>query len=503
MNHPANNTQSTLSDSIRRKRTITVVGTILAVLVVAEITLQLALRAGWKAYGGDSTVSAIAVDGQGRAWTAGYYRGQRRLIAYSETGKPMEVGLPSELGGGQIISLMIDRQDRVWLGTEGGKIGMLDNNGQWTLYSSITEEDIRQIVMDGQGQVWVRSHRGPAKIDPDSGERTFLLADSALVDHDSMALAIDPQGQVWALTRQRELRVLEADNNWRTVFVAPATVRNGPADSFLTFDPQGQMWMATVQGVGTLSPNGAWKEHPLGDPRSPLSLYELMADAQGRVWVAAFQPRMNNAAAFSGVFRFDPQAGWTSYTSSNSGLSLNADSMALAPGGEVWIGSSYGGVRRFDPRATIPEWSLPAVRRAARLMIPAILLSITFLAIAITTRGKPMAEIRQSPKEILEFSLGFAGWFVIAILLWVFLRYSQAQSAVGLMFFNPLALLVPVVNLVLMTFLYARARRMARGAFSAIVVNSVGMILLLPISVGSVGTALLAAIFMTPFFLSL
>jgi ligand-binding sensor domain-containing protein len=466
-------------------------------LLVLELALQLALRVGWKSYRGFDTISAVAVDGKGQAWVSGFWRERPGLMIYSEAGQTVEVSLPADLGWGAINTLMIDGQDRVWLGTDGGRIAMLDSNGGWIVYSGNTEESIWQIVMDGQGQVWARSHRGPARIDPDSDERTFTFTDPALADHDAAALAINPQGQLWVLTRQRELRVLEVDGNWRTVALAPATVRNGFADAFLTFDPQGQMWLATVQGVGALSPDGAWKEHPLGDPYSPLSLHEVSADARGRVWVAAFQPRYNNAEAFSGVFLFDPQAGWTNYSTKNSGLRSDINALALDPQGQVWMGSTQGSVTKFDPAASLPAAILPAVRLGTQALLPGVLISLLLLAILATVQGRPDAGIA---RQITEFSLGFVTWYAIALLVWGFLRYSHVQSS-SLLFFNPLAVLVPVVNLVLMILLYTKRRGMARGAVWAMVINSMGMLFMVPIGVQWVSTSLFAAVFMMPFFL--
>lgn len=495
MKHPDDGTEVTPLQLLRRKPWVAVLAVLLASLLVAELALQLTLRAGWKTYRGFDTVSAVAVDGKGQAWVAGYRKNVPSLMTYSENGRAVEVPLPGDLGWGSLSALMIDRHDRVWLGTEGGRIAMLDNNGEWILYSGNTEESVWQIVMDGQGQVWARSHRGPAKIDPDSGERTFTFTDPALADHDAAALATDLQGQVWVLTRQRELRVLEADGNWRTVVIVPATVRNGFVDAFLTFDPQGQIWMATVQGVGVLSPDGAWMEHPLGDLYRPLSLYEGIADAKGRVWVAAFQPRSINAEPFSGFFLFDPQAGWTNYTRSNSGLGIDANALALDPRGRVWIGSTQGRVSTFHPDAALPGNSVSAIRTTARMIIPAALLSVIVLAILASVFRSP---IKGNERKIAEFSLAFAGWFVIGALLWVSVRYAHAQSG-GVLFISPLALIPPVVNILLLIVLFVWQRRMAWGAFSAFLVNWIGQIFVTPAAYPFGISPFLESVFMLPF----
>jgi hypothetical protein len=495
MKHSDNKTKLASFPLLRQKPWMAVFAVLLASLLVAETALQLALRTGWKTYRGFDTVSAVAVDGKGQAWVSGFWRERPGLMTYSETGKPVEVPLPGDLGWGAINALMIDRQDHVWLGTEGGRIAMLDSNGEWIVYSGTTEESVWQIVMDGQGQVWARSHRGPAKIDPDSTVRTFTFTDPTLAGHDAVALATDPQGQLWALTRERALRVLEANGNWRTVVIVPATVRNGFVDAFLTFDPQGQMWLATVQGVGVLSPNGAWKEHPLGDPYRSLSLYEVMADVEGRVWVAAFQPRNSNAEPFSGLFRFDPQDGWTNYTRSNSGLRSDANALALGPRGQVWIGSMYGELSRFNPLAALPGNSVSAIRTTARAIIPAALLSVVVLAILASVFRKP---IQGNERTMVEFSLAFAGWFVTGALLWVSVRYAHAQSG-GFLIISPLALIPPVVNILLLSVLYLWQRRMAWGAFSAFLVNWIGLIFVTPAAYPFGGAPFLESVFMLPF----
>ena len=375
---------------------------------------------------------------------------------------------------------------------------MLDSNGQWIVYSGDTEESVWQIVMDVQGQVWARSHRGPAKIDPNSVDRTFSFLNSGMENSDAVALAIDPQGQVWALTRQRELRVLEANGNWRTVVIVPATVRNGFVDAFLAFDPQGQIWLATVQGVGVLSPDGTWKEHPLGDTSRPLSLYDVIADAEGRIWVAAFQPRSSRAQAFSGLFLFDPQTGWTNYSTRNSGIANDSTALAINPQGQVWIGSAHGTVSQFDPATSLPVNILPTVRFGTRALAPGILISFALLAVAATMRVQSgMGNTWQT----FKFSLGFVAWYVIAAFVWVFLRFSYQQSSVGLLVINPLIVLAPVVHIVFMILLYVKERQMARGALSAMAVNSIAMMLMTPLSAGSLGSSLFGSLFMIPFFL--
>lgn len=475
---------------LRRKPLLAILAVLLASLLVAEIALLLALRAGWQTSRGFDMISAMAVDTKGQAWVAGYRQNVPSLMTYSETSRPVELSMPGELTRTAPSALMIDNQERLWVGTEEGMLGMRNPNGEWSLYApeQYGIDSIRQIVMDGKGQVLVRSHRGPAMVDIGSSERRIAFTNSGLPESDVVALATDALEQSWVLTRKRELKVLEANGNWRTLVIVPATVRNGFMDSFLTFGPQGQIWLATVRGVGLLGPNGAWTEYPLGDPSRPLSMRAVLADAHGRVWVAAGD---------QGLFLLNPQDGWTNHTGQNSGLSFDANVLALAPQERVWIGSSHGRVSTFHPEAALPVNSVAAIRNIARRIIPATLLSILVLAIVAAPFRSP---IQGNEKKLAAFVLAFAGWFAIGTLLWGYIRYAHAQSG-GMFFINPLALIPPLLNILLLIVLYGLQRRMAWGALSALLVNWIGLIFVTPAALPFGGAPFMETLFMLPFFL--
>lgn len=492
MKHPDNRTEPAPFLLLRRSPWMAVLVMLLASLLVAEIALQLARSKGWTTYVGFDTVSAVAVNGQGQAWVAGYRRNIPALMLYTENKKPVEVSLPSELNRTSPPSLMVDSQDQLWVGTEEGMVGMQDVNDQWILFTpenfGMDFYSIWDMVMDRQGQVWVRSHRGPGRIDPGSSERTFAFTNSGLADSDAVALATDPKGQLWILTLKRDLKVLEPDGTWKTVMTVPGTVRNSIYGSILAFDAQGQIWMATGGGVGVLRPDGAWTEYPLGDAPGPLFMSAILPDADGQVWIGT---------SHHGLFMFDPKTGWTNYTNRNSGLFSDVNALALDEHGRLWIGSSQGRVSAFHPEAALPVNSISAIRTVARTIVPAILLIVAVLTILAFMFG---SSIQGNIKIIVEFSIAFAGWFVIGALLWVYIRDEHARSG-GLFFINPLALIPPIVNILLLLVLYGLQRRMAWGAFSAFLVNWIGLIVVTPAAEPFSGAPFWESVLMLPFFL--
>ncbi|MCQ3980363.1 MAG: hypothetical protein DPW09_43680, partial [Anaerolineae bacterium] len=75
--------------------------------------------------------------------------------------------------------------------------------------------------------------------------------------------------------------------------------------SGLAIDEQGQVWVQTLDGIGVLGLNGDWKSYRLGTYIGP-----IVADKKGRIWVSRFGE----------LLMFDPDTGWTTYHTLNSGL---------------------------------------------------------------------------------------------------------------------------------------------------------------------------------------
>jgi streptogramin lyase len=409
-------------------------------------------------------------------------------MVYPENGEPLPVSMPGELTWTAPSALMIDNQDRLWVGTENGMVGMRDANDEWTIYTSNPDFSVWEMVMDAQGRVWARSHRGPGRIDPAAGERTFSFMNSGLVDNDAVAITVDGQGQLWVLTSKRELNVLEPDGRWKMYTVVPNTVRNSIYGSILATDGQEQIWLATSSGVGVLSPGGAWTEHPLDSSGTPLSMRAILPDARGRVWVAA---------TIHGLFMFDPSTGWTNYTGRNSGLRGDANALAFDERGRVWVGSSQGGLHAFQPEAALSDQSLSTIRLAIETIVPAAILFTALLGLLKIAFDRPGVVNR---KVIAAFSLAFAGWFLLNSLLWIYVRYSYEQSS-GVLIINPLVFIPLPLNILALIIVYRANRWMALGAFTAFLVNWLVLVIVSPFVGASGAAAMWLAILMNPFFL--
>jgi hypothetical protein len=116
-------------------------GVILALLLLIALSLQFFLRLGWTGYAGLDGIVGIAADGNGRVCQG---PGGVLILFYEENGEPVQISLPDELTRLSPGALMVDNQDRVWVGTDHGYVGMRNVDGKWILYSSSLNYSIHQ-----------------------------------------------------------------------------------------------------------------------------------------------------------------------------------------------------------------------------------------------------------------------------------------------------------------------------------------------------------------------
>ena len=460
----------------------------LGLLLIAELLILSSLHKGWTTYKKDN-VNALAVDQQGRVWAAVSDGSNGSLVMYPDDSAPIKVPLPGELASGPVSSMAIDRQDRIWVGAFNGLIGMRESSGTWTLYTPENPNGenpfpVWDLVIDGQDRTWAINGVTLVKLDPQAEGHIYTSANSGLADNHVDGIAVDKKGQLWAVSRG-ELMVLGLDNNWTKYASTP----NAGEYMNLRFaiDDQNQAWLGIDPGVMALGPDGVWQPHTLGDPQIANTIIDIVIDNESRVWAAS---------AIQGLFKFEPATGWTIYNQRNSGLvDNNTIALALDGKGQLWVGTFQDGLSRLDPAATLPAQQMQTLVTLGVVAIPAALLSMALVTILVIAFARPGAV---SGWIILDFSIAFVGWFIINSLLWTFIR----STASSFEFLNPWVVVPLPVNIVLMILiLLAKKRWMALGAFSAFIVNAIGIVLVTAVEVPFSPPPISGILCMFPFFL--
>jgi len=111
-----------------------------------------------------------------RAAAGGIWIGTRNGLNHLEPGTGVVRPVPLDVGNtgaqpsaGFITALYTDRQQRLWVGTYGGGIKLLEPDGQQRrigLAEGLPDETVNALLEDGQGQLWVSTDNGLARIHP-------------------------------------------------------------------------------------------------------------------------------------------------------------------------------------------------------------------------------------------------------------------------------------------------------------------------------------------------
>jgi ligand-binding sensor domain-containing protein len=301
-------------------------------------------------------------------------------------------GFPSSA----ISAATVDDQSRLWLGSNGGGLGVFDGD-TWTLYTNantgggLASDDIHSLAAQGTLIFVGTADAGISIYDTaldswsvvDTGNTpellsdtiedialngswwwfatpagltrrtlvintpqwtTFTTANTDLSDDDVLALALDPSGSLWIGTCGGGLDHLSGSawTNWNT------SNSDLPADCVreLEIAQDGAKWMAVSttgdlhQGLARFDGSGWAQYTPANSGLQDYLVYGLSADRVGRVWVAT---------AGAGLNVIDGAGNWGWYHTGNAGLASNQLQTVLVNEERVWAGTTSAGASVFDP----------------------------------------------------------------------------------------------------------------------------------------------------------
>ncbi len=221
--------------------------------------------------------------------------------------------LPGDADANQVRSMLVDRDDVIWIGTRGGMHRMAAGTRAVTSLrhdparsTSLTDDSVRPLLEDRHGRFWVGTVSGLELLDRASG-------------------------------RFRHFRHDPFD---------PNSISHNEVQSLFE-DSRGDIWIGTGVGLNrmTTGPDGSlsFTRYSTRDGLVDDAVSAILEDADGRIW----------ASTSSGISSFDPASGrWRSYTAAD-GISEGAffDTAALrTTDGTLYFGG-FNGLTAFDPRA--------------------------------------------------------------------------------------------------------------------------------------------------------
>ncbi|MAG57535.1 MAG: hypothetical protein CMJ83_14680 [Planctomycetes bacterium] len=286
-------------------------------------------------------------------------------------------------------ALCVDRRNRLWVGTSGGGLSCYDKTvNRWTRFrhdpddaNSLAVDTVQAVAADTSGLIWVGTKGGGLhSLDPGSGLWTrhpFDPKDPRRVAGPWITALDVGREAVWIGTHDHGVTRLDLKTGETTDYRHDDTNPESISDD--------EIWRIDVDSKGRV-----WVCHPAGNHAG----LDMVDEAGGSVVRYSHDPADSHSVSSKSVAAVCEDPDGSALWILNSGgvvdrhdrHSLNFDSiraggdpryslgapMVLAlvedPDGVIWIGSTEGGLDRFDPKTRTVRHFLP--RRNDETAIP-------------------------------------------------------------------------------------------------------------------------------------
>lgn len=295
-----------------------------------------------------------------------------------------------------IISMLIDRNNTIWVGTNTGMTLFNYATGQLEIVDLFDKElpgralNISDIKQNTQGQIWILENMGLARLDSITKEINYVkLNQSRLIAN---AFCFDDNGNIYAANNQGELfhidiktfvaRKIEVDispiklhgiyfiNNtiWITsdgyglrrytpegkllgsYFTSSSESSDFPTNRIrgVLQTSSGKIWIATYKGLVDWNNGNPLRYISEFDNRNSLpdnSVVSLFEDNQKGLWIGTWRGGVAYLNTYSNTFETYQ---YSPYINSVCGNLINA--IAEDSRGEIWIGTDGHGLDVFDEK---------------------------------------------------------------------------------------------------------------------------------------------------------
>jgi signal transduction histidine kinase/DNA-binding response OmpR family regulator len=217
---------------------------------------------------------------------------------------------PNTINNNSIYSILEDHKGRMWIGTFGGGLNLLTQNGAEAVfkhqgnafknYADAKADGIRDLEEDIKGNIWIASTNGLVIFNPDEGIDQFHFKrytkipgdENSLGNNDVQCIRRDKNGTMWLGTFGGGLQKASTNYNLNDkVTFKVYTTNNGlPNDIILSIvnDSQGRLWLATENGLSEFNPaTEVFKNYDADDglPETPFSESAAIKSASGNLYI--------------------------------------------------------------------------------------------------------------------------------------------------------------------------------------------------------------------------
>ena len=295
----------------------------------------------------DREIRCLGEDHEGRMWI-----GTMGGMAYMEDDQILPVG-PREI----VSAMVVDGQGQIWSGGTRAKVFRWE--GQTPQMIVVAEDphsgEISGLCEDGQGRIWATELMG--RLGWIEQNRFTPLA--GWVFEECRALLQDQNGVFWVSS----YGVIPALYCYEDGHLRPADMAEAESIAYVNvlWEHQSTLWVGTAKGLFALDLSSRQVRHFTAEQfgLSANGILALTADPQGNIWMGT---------SGGGVLRYDSQT-FQSIRLGPSALENKVEAVLCDRRGRLWFGTRAGLVS-YQPGHTPPRLVIREVMAGTRLAAP-------------------------------------------------------------------------------------------------------------------------------------
>jgi len=246
----------------------------------------------------------------------------------------------------QIQSVALDRQGRVWAGTQSGVEICAASTGSpnCTPFAPLAGKDVQTLAETPQGGIWIGTGSGLWFTDASQSKPRLYTTQDGLPSDRVNLLFCDREGALWIATPGGIARFV----NGKIEAFKPGEGFSGNLVLAIAQDREGNLWFGTESAGVSILRDRKFTTYTAEDGISDDHILSVTQDHAGTVWLGTSGGGLDRA-------RLDTinKKGFSALTTAN-GLSSNIIlSIAAAPNDDLWLGTPDGLDRMHAGQITV------------------------------------------------------------------------------------------------------------------------------------------------------
>jgi len=275
---------------------------------------------------GNTIVTAAYEDKDGNLIVGTHDAG---IFWYQADGKCWHISTEQGLSSAYILSLCVDRDGDLWVGTDGSGLNRIKRK-TFDTPAGLHPWAAQSLTGDDHGGLWTAFNALGVSYWTTNSAQDFAIGQAS----NAWTVLVDQEQRVWAGTRDEGLFKLQ-DNRFQP---APGAAILGPTIFALFESRVGQLWAGTQNGLANFD-GQMWKPFTTRDGLSDNSVRAIAEDPTGNLWIGTESRGLNLLK--DGKF--------TTYRQGENGLAGDDISCLYAEkDGVLWVGTGGHGLARFE-----------------------------------------------------------------------------------------------------------------------------------------------------------